>query len=118
MTKNTHHCGRPNYIGPTEGNFGFLHHDTAWEYSHNVIERVDYVRRRKPAHEIQVRLDSMFWIDPESELGRAMAKGKSLYDDYWAKRKLLNDEIGKLFAAHWPTVVPDAPWDGQKLVFT
>ena len=43
-TPNTLFPGRPDYTGPTIGWFGLLHHDTIFEQSHNVNERIEYVR--------------------------------------------------------------------------
>ena len=76
---NTLFPGRPEYIGPTEGWFGLLHHDKLYEYSRNVMERVEYVRRDKPAREVAVRLHNMIYI---GDLG---AKRAPLYADYEAK---------------------------------
>ena len=59
---NTLFPGRPNYTGPTSGWFGLLHHDTLFERSHNVNERIDYVRRHKSPAEIPLRLHNMVYL--------------------------------------------------------
>lgn len=48
--------GRPNYEGPNEGWFAFVHHGILWEHSFCIDERVRYIRKYKPQDERQVRL--------------------------------------------------------------
>ena len=52
---NVTHPLLPDYAGPTEGWFTFLHHMEPVEYSSNVLERRDYVHTCKPAHEQRIR---------------------------------------------------------------
>ncbi len=61
---NTHFPARPGYTGPTVGHFALLHHTQLFEYSHNVNERIAYVRAAKPENEIPTRCQNMLWIDP------------------------------------------------------
>ena len=100
--------GRANYSGPTTGVFGMLHHDILSESSHDVRERVEYVRSRKPKNEIPTRLHNMIYLgeckaalryaeyNAKRELLYAMlydeynAKYSSLYANYKAKRELLD----------------------------
>src|SRR3990167_7116491 len=56
--------GRENYVGPTIGMFAFLHHEKLFEESHNVMERVAYVKRDKPKREVWIRLHNMMYLDP------------------------------------------------------
>ena len=84
---NTLFPGRPDYTGPTEGIFGLLHHDTLMETSHDVTERVAYVKKHKPPHEIAVRLHNMIYLGDCD----AAAQRKPLDDAYWAQRKPLDD---------------------------
>ena len=78
---NTLFPGRPNYTGPTTGWFGLLHHNQLFEGSHDVMERVSYVKSCKPAAEISIRLHSMIYLgDCE-----AVAKRDALEADYDAK---------------------------------
>jgi hypothetical protein len=96
-TTNTLFPGRPDYVGPTSGVFGLLHHEVLFEDSHNVMERVDYVRREKPKREIAIRLHNMIYLgDCNAALLRAPldadyeAKLATLYADYEAKRAPLD----------------------------
>ncbi|MDZ4250410.1 MAG: hypothetical protein U0990_10005 [Candidatus Nanopelagicales bacterium] len=89
---NTLFPGRPDYVGPTSGIFGLLHHDVLIEDSHDVMERVAYVRREKPKREIAVRLHNMIYLSGcNTVLSRAplyadyRAKCAPLYADYRAK---------------------------------
>jgi hypothetical protein len=59
---NTLFPGRPDYTGPTVGIFGLLHHDTLCEYSHDVNERITYVKNSKLLEEIPIRLYSMIYL--------------------------------------------------------
>ena len=87
---NINRPGLPDYIGPARGWFALLHHDTLYEWSNNVMERVNYVSKTKPVHEIAARLHNMLYLD--LLLCPAVTKRKLLDDDYAAKRKLLNDD--------------------------
>ena len=53
---NTLFPGRRNYTGPKSGPFSLLHHGKLWEWSHDVTERTDYIRREKLKHERATRL--------------------------------------------------------------
>ena len=44
--------------------FAFLHHEKPVEESHNVMERVAYVKREKPKREVWIRLHNMMYLDP------------------------------------------------------
>ena len=59
---NTMHPGLPGYTGPTTGPFALLHHGRLFEWSHNVMERVDYVRREKNTVEVPIRLRHMLYL--------------------------------------------------------
>ena len=78
--------GRPDYTGPVTGLFGLLHHDTLTESSHDVMERVSYVKEHKSRHEVEIRLHDMIY------LGNCPAASKcdSLNTDYKAKRASLD----------------------------
>ena len=85
MIPNTLFPGRPNYVGPTVGWFGMLHHDSDLvEYSHDVMERVAYVKRNKPKNEVAIRLHNMIYLGDRGEA--YAAKRDALYADYKAKR--------------------------------
>ena len=83
MNTNKSFPGRPNYTGPTKGWFGLLHHELLCEQSHDVMERVAYVRREKPRKEVAIRLHNMIYLDPV--LCQAIAKRAPLDADYKAK---------------------------------
>ena len=128
---NTLFPGRPDYTGPTSGLFGFLHHDKLCESSHNVMERVAYVRREKPQNEVAIRLNNMIYLggcpavakhaplDADYKAKRAPlyadyeAKLAPLYADYKAKRAAWDAEILAYIKQH----IPDCAWDGKELVF-
>ena len=84
--------GRPNYTGPTKGWFGLLHHDTLAETSHNVNERVDYIKRNKPKREISIRLHNLIYLGGCDAAGRLApldagyeSKRAALITDYDSK---------------------------------
>ena len=79
--KNTLFPGRYNYTGPIKGWFGFLHHGQLWEKSHDVNERIDYVKLHKPDNEVAIRLHNMIYLGG----CKAMAKRAPLDADYKAK---------------------------------
>ena len=90
MTPNTLFPGRPDYTGPTTGCFGLLHHDVLFEWSHDVRERVHYVRNYKPKVEQAIRLWNMIYLDVH---------------------------LKPLILAYIHKHIPDCPWDGIELVF-
>ena len=85
---NTLFPGRPDYAGPKTGVFGLLHHDMLVETSHNVFERVTYIKKNKPPHEVQTRLHNMIYLGG----CEAAVKCAPLYADYEAKRAPLYAE--------------------------
>ncbi len=65
MPQNLLYPGRPNYEGPIQGFFGLLHHSVIAEWSHNVMERVEYVKRYKAENEVEIRLWHMCYLSEE-----------------------------------------------------
>ena len=57
--KNTTHPLKPNYTGPTQGWFVFIHHGVILEYSADILERVSCVKSDKPAHEQVARAKAL-----------------------------------------------------------
>ena len=110
MSENKLFPGRPNYTGPTTGWFGLLHHDLLFEESHDVNERIAYVRHEKPAREIDIRLRNMIYLGALSE---CWAKRDALDAYYRAKRAPLDAEILSYIKSH----IPDCAWNGSELVF-
>lgn len=102
--------GRPDYTGPTTGSFGLLHHAILCEHSHDVMERVDYVKREKPKNEIAIRLHNMIYLGGCD----AAAKCDPLDAEYRAKRTTLDAEILAYIKQH----IPDCAWNGKELVFS
>ena len=92
--ENTLFPGRDNYVGPTKGWFGFLHHQQLCEESHDVNERIVYVRRNKPKNEIAIRLHNMIYLGE----WETMAKRAPLRADYEAKRDSLYADYEAKFA--------------------
>ena len=84
--KNTLFPGRPNYTGPTKGWFGFLHHERLCEQSHDVNERIHYVKREKPKNEVAIRLHNMIYLGG----CEATTKFDTLYADYKIKRVMMD----------------------------
>ena len=80
--------------------FAFLHHEKPVEESHNVMERVAYVKREKPKREVWIRLHNMMYLDPA--LCAAIAKCAPFYAEILAYIK---------------TEIPDCAWNGKTLVF-
>ena len=107
--ENTLFPGRYNYTGPTKGWFGFLHHEQLCEKSHDVNERIAYVKHKKPKNEVAIRLHNMIYLGG----CEAMAKRALLDVDYEAKRALLDAEI----LAYIKMNIPDCAWNGRTLVF-
>jgi hypothetical protein len=136
--------GRPDYVGPTKGYFAFLHHEKLFEKSHDVMERVAYVKREKPDHEVPTRLHNMIYLPFMTDELHAdyEAKVASLYADYKAKLASLYADWAKLASLHEAKLaslradyeaklaplhadiltfvrqhIPDYAWNGRELVF-
>ena len=145
--ENTLFPGRPNYTGPAKGWFGFLHHERVCEESHDVNERIDYVKREKPKNEVPIRLHNMIYLGECAAIAKRDAldagyeadyevKSAPLYAGYKAKRDALDagykakrapldaDYNAKRAAmraeilAYIKLHIPDCAWNGKTLVFT
>jgi hypothetical protein len=119
MTANVIFPGRPDYTGPTSGWFGAVHHDTLCEESHDINERLAYIDRNKPSHEIPIRRWNMIYLGDCP----AVAARKALGDQYYAAIKALRDQyyaawdaLDAEILAYIRTHIPDFPWDGKELV--
>ena len=129
--ENTLFPGRYNYTGPTKGWFAFLHHEQLCEESHDVNERLDYVKREKPKNEVAIRLHNMIYLGGCEAIAKRAAldadyeakcvalyadyeaKFAPLAADYAAKRAPLDAEI----LAYIKSNMPDCAWNGKTLVF-
>ena len=134
MTPNTLFPGRPNYTGPTKGYFGLLHHDRLFEWSDNVLERIDYVKKDKPLAEQAIRLRSMIYLDlkdlnkayedldkaredwnkAREDWNKARKDWNKAYKDWYKAYEDLAPEVLAYIKAH----IPDCAWDGKELRFT
>ena len=56
---------KPNYTGPTEGLFLFVHHDVPIEWYANIYDRVDTVRYTKADYEQEGRKMHMRYVHPD-----------------------------------------------------
>lgn len=99
IMKNFRFPGRENYEGPTTGMFGLLHHTELCEPSHDVMERVNYVKHEKDPHEIPTRLHNMIWLgDCEAAaqwdvaLQTYRANDSTLYCEFYEAKALLLEE--------------------------
>src|SRR3990167_6084522 len=99
--KNKLYPGKPNYTGPTKGWFTLLHHEgPLLEWSDNVMERIDFIRREKAKSEIPVRLRHIVAF-PDSAWTPSMQKAR-------AKRQKAH---AKWYKAEAECQEADAKWD-------
>lgn len=126
---NTRYPGRPDYTGPKEGFFGFIHHDQLLEYSRNIDERLDYIDRFKPGHQRAWRRHCMVYLGdvlPEKliKVGSARIKTEDAYNKAEDAYNKAWDAYNKARHTYAPEVlailtklVPDHTWDEKELVF-
>ena len=134
---NTLYPGRPNYTGPQVGIFGLLHHGELFESSHNVNERVAYVRNNKAPAERSIRLHCMCYLEPiggplstaheeaKATAWKAYEEAKApawkAYEEATATAwKAYEEAMAPASAIMWKAIkklVKDAPWNGKELVF-
>lgn len=132
---NTIFPGKPNYTGPNNGLFCFVHHDILYEYSYNIQERLEYIKNNKAKNEIKIRLDCIGLISTErftelqeaaAELYKASSAQCSLVKGHIAHREYIKARNKWFkFCSEWQLpieqyikgLVPDAPWNGKELVF-
>ena len=111
--ENTLFPGRPDYIGPTSGTFGLLHHEVLCESSHDVMERVYYIKNNKPKNEVAVRLHNLIYLGGCEAATDYKAKCAPLDADHRAKCAPLDAEI----LVYIKSNMPDCAWNGKTLVF-
>ena len=128
----------PDYDGPIEGVFGFVHDSVPAEFSLDIMERVRfYDGGGKPKHELETRRRCMVWLDPANQPWAELYRQRDELDRQWADHrqwaKLARQLAGldrqlaglhRQWAEHEPAIlaqiqalVPDLPWDGHKLIF-
>ena len=99
----------PDYDGPTSGLFGLVHHDKLFEYSRDILERVEFYNTGgKPEHELETRRRCLVYLDPTGQPW-AVARAKCGAD--WAKYVAVRADYG----ADWANYVSvrdkyDADW--------
>ena len=70
--------GLPDYTGPQQGWFAYIHHEQRLEWSDNIQERVAYIVMEKPAHEQAIRLACLTHI-PTAQVPVAYATARQAY---------------------------------------
>ena len=74
---------------PRSGWFRFLHHETPLEWSDNVDERLAYIQKEKPPHEVGGRLAAIIRIPDDAvplalrEAWRACEEARQAYGEAW-----------------------------------
>lgn len=143
---NTMFPGKPNYVGPVKGVFGFLHHEILVEYSHNALERVDYIIHNKPTNEVPTRLNNLIFLGKCKEAVALYKEGEALdIEDDNARKIIGNDQAideqerarrfalqTNLFDKKYKEIcnkhefdimkyvkkyIPNPAWDGTQLIF-
>ena len=121
--------GLPNYVGPKSGYFTLLHHEgPLMEWSHNVMDRIDFIKREKSSIEVPIRLRHIVHYAIELTPGsvqKAEAERQKAYTERlkaeaeWQKAEAewLKAEADKLLV-YFRKQVPDHRWDGKEIVFT
>ncbi len=105
MSKNLLYPGRPNYEGPVQGFFGLLHHSLLAEWSHDVMERVEYVKRWKFENEVEIRLWNMCYLSEErlpKEFVEAWRTWEEVKNTHRKAGKTY-EEAGKTYWEAWKT---------------
>jgi uncharacterized protein YdeI (YjbR/CyaY-like superfamily) len=125
----------------TKGMFWHVHHDVLLEYSHDINERVAYIKAKKPKEEVPLRLKLMKPVRGKlpDEVVKAYAardKANAAYDKAYAARdkayaacvkayaardkadaardKAIKKHMKKIEALH-KKECPDCPWDGKTI---
>lgn len=120
----------------TKGIFWHVHHDTLLEWSDNIQERIDYIKKEKPKHEIETRLKLLKPV--KGRLPAEFVKAEKSYDKsrkaYHKAREAYNkayeaydkarEAYDKAFEKHKKEIEElhkkecgCKEWNGEKLVF-
>ena len=139
--------GRPDYTGPVEGVFAFIHHEILAEWSPNILERVMVISRDKPKYERATRLWCMAYLDPKGQPWEAAiltlsainreyqlnASGKTpsptTTEEEWLwigqRWSLAQQKLWAQLHCHRQSIeaqvralVPDLFWDGKRLALS
>ena len=108
--------GLPDYTGPQQGWFAYIHHEQRLEWSDNIQERVAYIVMEKPAHEQAIRLACLTHI-PTAQVPVAYDTARQAYATARQAQDTARQAYGADIEALVSELVPDAPWNGHALVF-
>jgi len=111
-TENKLFPGRANYSGPMAGYFHAVHHAVLFEKSHDIAERIAYIKTAKSKSEVQTRLRNLLFLPFMTDTLYADYKAKRapLDADYEAKRASLYAEILAFVRLH----NSDSAWNAQR----
>jgi len=87
----------------TSSGFWHVHHDVLLEYSDNIKERISYIEKNKPAHEVRVRLRLMKRVrgripEPIIKAGKAILAAKKAIG---AANKTRDKSCASHYRARW-----------------
>ena len=111
-----------------------IHHDVLMEWTDDIEERIAYVKRHKPAHEVETRLRLMQPVRgalPDAvvearrasvEARRASDEARRASDEAWQAYDEAWRAYDEAWRAHMPEIealhaieCPDCPWDGKTI---
>ncbi len=116
------------------GFYRHVHHDVLVEWCYDYDARVDYIRKNKPAEEVELRLRLFQPVKGQlpqayaevqkarveaekvyDEACNARDEAEKVYDEAWEAR----DEAEKVYAIEITALhkgeCPDCPWDGETI---
>ena len=98
------------------GMFWHIHHDVLCEYSANIDERIAYIKKEKPQHEIETRLRLLRPV--KGELPSEFVTARKAWDKACKARDKARDKGDK----HKDTIevlhkleCPNCPWNGSTI---
>ena len=87
--------GKENYTGPQKGYFTLLHHaETLIEWSDNVTERIDYIKKEKSVLEVPIRLRHIVYV-PMKMVPHWVRKADAEWQKAYAEWQWASDEWRK-----------------------
>ena len=120
----------------TKGMFWHIHHDVLVEWSDNIQERIDYIKKEKPENEIETRLHLLKPVEgklPEEfiKAGENYAKAEENldkagenFDKAWEKYDKACENFDKAWEKYKPAIKAlhkkecnCKEWNREKLVF-
>jgi len=113
----------------TSGMFWHIHHDVLYEWTNDIQERIDYIRKEKPQDEIKTRLRLMKPI--KGNLPDEFDKAQEAYVKAWEAYVKASEAYVKASEAHdkaWEAFKPKLEtlhkkecgceeWNGARLIF-